>query len=93
MKLRKAIAYAYPTSIRAGELGVTDAGGWYVEVRATNEAGEWAGPHVAQGNDVFASAADPDLIQLYRETDGEPCPFFLRNGNKLALEAIEKWSK
>ena len=92
MRIRKAISYAYPTSIRAGELGVTDTGGWYVEVCALNEAGEWSSPYVAQGNDVFASAADPDLIQLYRETDGEPCPFFLRNGNKLALDAIEEGS-
>jgi hypothetical protein len=71
-KLRKAIAYAYPTSARAAELG---APGYFVQQSRLREDGTWSPPYVAQGcHDVFADRQDPDLLQLFAEADGEQCP-------------------
>jgi hypothetical protein len=68
-KLRKAIAYAYPTSERAAELG---APGYYVEQSMLREDGTWSPPYIAQGcHDVFVSREDADLLALFAEADGE----------------------
>lgn len=75
MKIRKAIAYAYPTSARASELG---SAGYYVEQYRLREDGSWSAPYIAQGcHDVFPDRQDPDLLALFAEADGEPCPHWL----------------
>lgn len=77
MRLRKAIGYAYPTSIRASELG---APGYFVEQSMLREDGTWSPPYIAQGcHDVFSNARDPDLLAMFNEADGETCPHFLRS--------------
>ncbi len=74
-RVRKAIAYAYPSSVRAGELG---SAGWYVEQYRMREDGTWSAPFIAQGcHDVFPASSDPDLLALFGEADGEPCPYWL----------------
>lgn len=75
MELRKAIAYAYPTSNHAKELGCERTGGYYVAQSILREDGTWSPPYIAQGHDWFASRNDPDLWLLFGETDGEQCPF------------------
>ncbi len=75
MKLRKAIAYAYPTSTHASELGVAKTGGYFVSQSILREDGTWPPPYIAQGHDVFATRNDPDLLALFAETDGTQCPF------------------
>lgn len=93
MLIRKSIAYCYPTSPFAKVLGVHKTGGWYVQQYSWREDGTWSRPYVAQGNDVFTSSTDPDLIALYLESDGEPCPSFLTHGDADALAAIDAASK
>jgi len=86
--IRKSIAYAYPTSTTAEKLGVAATGGWFIQQYRRLESGEWSTPYVAQGNDVFQSADDPELIDLYMETDGEQCWMFTKHGNPGAVLAI-----
>jgi hypothetical protein len=90
MKIRKSIAYAYPTSPRAVELGVRDRGGYYVEQSVQREDGTWSTGYVADGcgNEAFSSPDDSDLISLYLEADGTACPMFVQHGNAAALAAI-----
>lgn len=91
-KVRKSIAYAYPTSPRSKELGVRKTGGWFIQHYRLNEAGEWSTPYVPAGAEaeVFDRPDHPDLISLYHEySDAEPCPSFLRHGNERALAAVK----
>ena len=67
--LRKHIAYAYPTSEHAEELG---SHGYYIAQSRYREDGSWSPPYLAQGcSDVFTDINDPDLIALLGEADGE----------------------
>ncbi len=77
MKLRKAVAYAYPSSPHAVELGHAKTGCWYVSQSVLREDGTWSPPYIAQGHDAFTDRADPDLQALFDQTDGEPCPHWL----------------
>ena len=80
-KLRKSIAYAFPTSSFADSLGVSDTGGYYVQQYRRLEDGSWSTPFIAQGHDVFQDPKDEDLLALFAESDGEICPHFLRLGD------------
>ena len=73
--IRKSIAYAFPTSERAEELGQP---GYYVEQSILREDGTWSPGYVAVGHDVFDDIDDPDLWALFNEHDGEVCPMFLK---------------
>lgn len=86
----KSIAYAFPTSHMADTLGCPDTGGWYIEQHRILEDGSLSvgAPAVGCGNEAFPSPDDADLIALYHEADGEPCPRFKRYGNARALAAI-----
>ena len=66
----KFIAYAYPTSTFAKELGATNTGGWFVAQSHRREDGSMCPPYAAQGNDLFTDKSDPDLFQLLKEHDG-----------------------
>jgi len=73
--IKKSIAYAYPTSDRAEELGQP---GFYVEQSILREDGTWSPGYVAIGHDVFDDIEDPDLWNLFNEHDGEVCELFLK---------------
>lgn len=88
MKLRKAISYAYPGSPFAKELGCEKHGAYYVQQSILREDGTWSPPYIEQGHDGFSDPVDPDLIQLFQEADGEPCPMFVRHGNRGQLAAL-----
>ncbi len=77
MKLRKAIAYAYPTSKHAAALYHTITGCYYVSQSILREDGTWSPPYIAQGHDGFLDRNDPALLALFDETDGDICPYFL----------------
>lgn len=89
MKVFKSIAFAFPTSQAAAHLGFTKTGCYFVQSRTDDpESGQSSTvvPHDAEG---FAAPDDPDLIALFREYDGEPCPMFLRYGPPGALAALK----
>lgn len=73
IKVVKRIAYCYPTSPRAGELGCYKTGGYFVEQQMLCEDNSWSRPYAAHGcgDEAFASATDPDLLALFNEADGE----------------------
>jgi len=75
-KIRKSIAYAYPTSTFARELC---SPGYFVSQYRLLEDGTWSAPYIAQGHDVFTDRNDPELLALFEETDGEPCPYFIQS--------------
>lgn len=77
MKLRKAIEYAYPTSENAKLLDAADTGCWHVVTYLQREDGSWAVSEPV-GGVGFTDMKDPDLVALYHEVDGAPCPYFLR---------------
>ena len=66
----KFIAYAYPTSDRAKELGVYKQGGWFVAQSHRQEDRTMTPPYIAQGHDVFSTKDDVDMYQLLKESDG-----------------------
>lgn len=80
----KSIAYAYPTSINAEALGRGKIGAWYVSL-TDRERGLTNVAHNCEG---FATPNDPDLIALFNEYEGKPCPYFLKFGNPKALAAL-----
>lgn len=86
-RTRKAIAYAYPTSPAADFYGHKD-GCWYVSTSAQRQDGSWSPNHMLEQGEGFGQPDHPDLIALYRETDGEMCPYFKSHGNAKALAAI-----
>ena len=72
-KILKSIAYCYPTSANAEELGFSDTGCYHVSITYIGVEGSdqcvTFMPHNAEG---FLSKNDPDLLAIYEETDGEP---------------------
>jgi len=81
----KSIAYAFPTSPMARELGFNDTGCFYVQLRKDNHTAGAA--HNCEG---FLSPDDSDLIAFYHECEGVICPYFKQYGNVHALRAIAK---
>lgn len=85
----KSIAYSYPSSPNAVQLGFAKAGCWHVSLLHKFIEGSdqcrTVLPHDAEG---FATPNDPDLIAVFGEYEGEIDPTFLRYGNALALAAI-----
>jgi len=73
MKLRKAIAYCYPTSQHAEDLGQA---GYYVTQSVLREDGTYSPPYIHQGHDVFDDKDDSDLLALFNEVEGDICPFY-----------------
>ena len=73
MKIRKEIAYSYPTSINAKNLGFYKTGCFHVSVTYLDIEGSGQCktfvPHNAEG---FADRNDPALLALFEETEGEP---------------------
>lgn len=85
----KSIAYAFPTSTMAKELGFDKTGCFYVQQTAHNiEGSGQAKTFAAHNAEGFAKPNDPDLVAFYHETEGKICPHFLRHGNTEALRAI-----
>lgn len=85
MKLYKSIEWAYPTSPRASELGHAETGCWFVNHRLEGSGQDNKAPFPnAEGFPVL----HPDLIALYHEADGEPCPYFLHHGHPDVLKLI-----
>lgn len=80
MKIRKSIAYAYPSSTTAAELGRSKTGGFYVQHSIRRKDGSWSPGYIVPGmeGDSFDRADDPELQQLFAEVDGEVCPESLR---------------
>jgi len=67
MKTKSVIAYAYPTSKNAEDLGVPKTGGHYIQQCVMCEDGNWSLPYIHQGHDVFSTPDDPDLWALLKE--------------------------
>lgn len=89
-KLYKSIAYAYPTSPMAKELGFYDDGCFYIQHRLMNiEGSDQCKTFAAHNAEGFLKATNPDLIALFKETEGEVCPTFLRHGNMDALRLLK----
>lgn len=86
MTLYKAIAYAYPLSINAERLGCGETGAWYVA--QTIDGRSLLVTKIAHNCEGFATPDDPDLIALFNEYEGEPCPYFRKFGNPKALSAL-----
>lgn len=88
-KTYKSIAFSYPGSHNAEKLGFGKTGCWHIEITKLDieGSGQCATymPHDAEG---FSAPDDPDLIALYRETQGEHSLSFVRYGNKRALKAL-----
>ncbi len=89
MKTRKSINYAYPSSPHAVTLGHAGTGCHYVAVSVFREGASWSPSEPAHNAEGFTNPTDPDLLALYAETDGEPCPYFLRHGNSATLRALQ----
>jgi hypothetical protein len=75
MKIRKAIAYAYPTSNHARELDCGKSGCYYVSQSMLREDHTWSPPYIAQGAEGFTNRHDPDLLAFFEECDGVQCPY------------------
>jgi len=88
MKLRKSISYAYATSPTAKFLGHGKTGCYYVATSLLREDGTWSPATPVHNAEGFQRAEDADLIATYRETDGEPCPYFWARCNDNAKEAL-----
>ncbi len=75
-KVRKSISYAYATSPTACELGHAKTGCYYVATSILREDGTWSPATPLHNADGFLRAEAADLISTYKETEGEPCPYF-----------------
>jgi hypothetical protein len=75
--IRKAIAYAYPSSTNAQKLGVSRTGGYYVERSIMREDGTWSAPYIAPdgGQEAFQKIDDPELLAIFHEADGVVSPY------------------
>ena len=73
----KSIAYAYPTSTTATELGFKDDGCYFVQVHnyATNDSWLESGGYSMPNN--------PELIKRFHAVDDEVC--------KMALQTRQPW--
>ncbi len=90
MKTRKSISFAYATSATAKLLDHEATGCYYIASAVLREDGNWSHATPVHNAEGFTSAADPDLIWLYKETDGEPCPYFWANCNEKAKDALSE---
>tara|TARA_R110000868_G_scaffold252229_1_gene508889 strand:- start:950 stop:1228 length:279 start_codon:yes stop_codon:yes gene_type:complete len=91
MRTYKSIAYAYPTSIAAKGFGFGSTGCYYVQQRNSDIEGSGQSiTFAAHNGEGYAKANDADLVSFYHETEGEPCPMFLRHGSQDALNAIKE---
>lgn len=72
MKIRKEIAYSYPTSINASRLGFKDSGCFHVSVTHLNIDGagqcETFIPSPARG---YLRKDDPELLAAFKAEEGE----------------------
>ena len=84
-KIRKAIAYAYPSSTNAQKLGVSRTGGYYVERSIMREDGTWSPPYIAPdgGQEAFQKIDDPELLAIFRGADGVVSPYSMNRRRKL----------
>lgn len=89
MKTRKSINYAYPHSPAAKTLGMSGTGCHYVATSVFREGASWSPASPAHNAEGFLNATDPDLLAMYNETEGEPCPYFLRYGTANTLRALK----
>lgn len=90
MKTQKRIAYAFPTSQSAKELGFGEVGCWFVQQTILDiEGSGQCSTFTAHNTEGFKDPDDPDLISLFGEFGGDVCPSFMAHGNKRALAAIE----
>lgn len=83
-KRYKSIAYAYPTSPMAKELGFNDTGCYYVKSRIAG--GFDSIEHNCEG---YLQPNDADLLSFFKETEGDICPMFLRYANPETLRLLE----
>ena len=74
MQTIKAVAYCYPTSYNADELGNH---GYFIQQQIRLEDGNLSEPFIEQGYNVFKDLRDPDLRQLFSEVDGEVSAYSL----------------
>lgn len=88
MNIRKSISYAYPSSPHAVSLGMGATGCHYVAVSVFREGVSWSPNSPVHNAGGFVNPTDPDLLALYAETEGQPCPYFLRHGNTATLRAL-----
>ena len=84
MKLRKCIAYCYPSSPRSIEAGNA---GYYVAHSILREDGSWSPDYMASP-DIFESIDDADLIQLLKELDGEYYPKYCQFQNNKGFSPL-----
>lgn len=83
----KAIAYAFPTSQHAEDLGFAKTGCYFVQQTAEREDGSLVTfmPHDAEG---FENGTDADLVALFHEYEGEPDWSFRAYGKPEILAAV-----
>jgi hypothetical protein len=86
MNIYKSIAYAYPTSIAASELGYYKDGCYFVQIRNHHD-GEIT-TTIEHNCEGYKNPDDPDLISFFNETEGTICPYFAEHGNASALKAL-----
>lgn len=89
MKIRKSISYAYPSSPHAVTLGMSETGCYYVAISVFREGASWSPNCPAHNAEGFTDATHPDLLAMYNETEGEPCPYFLKRGPLNTLRALK----
>lgn len=66
MRTRYSIAYAYPTSQRASELGFAKTGCYYLEGITKREDGSWSAPFVVPGTEGEACASESGRAVLHK---------------------------
>jgi hypothetical protein len=89
MKITKEISFAFPTSKLAENLGFKETGCFHISLTYHNIENSDQSisfvPHNAEG---FLNPDDPDLIAIFKETEGETCRHFIKYGNGKALKAL-----
>lgn len=86
-RIRYRIAYAYPTSKRATQLGFAATGCHYVQAETLREDGTWSAPYVAPGTEGEASVdIAPHLHTLLSELQGVP-----GEGPSVRVLSIDAW--
>lgn len=77
MKYLKSVAYAYPTSPFAEELG---GEGYFIQQQVMREDNTWSPPYIEQGYNRFDELYDKDLWNLFKEIKGTISPYSLLGG-------------
>ena len=85
MKIRKSIAYCYPTSPNAIEFG---SHGFYVQQELLREDQTWS-PGYPASPDIFDKVDDADLIQLLKESDGDYYSKYCQYFDHIGVPAID----